>query len=397
MSRNHFRGLAAASVALLLSWGILRATTSEHEERWRKIRVQCATEQRRLGITDQGAFAKYPTPEITLCRLTRVLPGGAGEVLVKGKFAPGTKFVFLTNTLEVVKEAVTATDYRASIKAAQGLGPGLIDLHPITPVSCGYALCRAVYVGGKYEWDFTADNGWRIKLKILDEGFAGKEKGFTSKAGDETPDPQHTYRAEFYQGDEPTPFAVGDVEVRLSAVTEPASGNYEGQIVEGQLDVNREAERQEMGEAEQISEEEAAAHMKIMGMIWERFTEKERQMSMNGDRLSEKERQQLLAVARRAAEQIRDKVSAKERELLTRYLKELSQPMKTTTPREEPAGSPEAMQRKKMRELGCYQIRFERKPEGVKGWMECQTIDESGGRGEGVTVNLKGTMKYLGP
>ncbi len=365
MSRNHFRGLAAASVALVLSWGILRAATSEHEERWRKIRVQCATEQRRLGIMDpRTLFAKYPTPEITLCRITRVLPGGMGEVVVKGKFAPATKFVFLSDGVEVVKEAVTVTEYRATIKAAQGLGPGFVDLQPIAPVSCLDAFCRAVYIGGKYEWDFTADNGWRIKLKILDEGFAGKEKGFTSKAGVETLDPQHTYRAEFYQGDEPTPFAVSDVEVRLSAVTEPASGNYEGQIVEGQLDVNREAERQETEEKEEEMDKK----------IWARLSAKEREQMMNWEKLSDKERKQLMA----------------RREELARQIKASS----GTTPSGEEM---QEAQRKKIRELGCYQIRFERKPEGVKGWMECQTIDESGARGEGVTVNLKGTMKYLGP
>lgn len=222
MSKKTFGSFIVLSVIFLLLGGIMHASKSRYEEQRKAILEQCATEQKRLGLTDRKTvFAKYPTPEITLCRIARIVPGGTAEVVTKGKFAPGTKFLFDNDNVEVVKEAVTASEYRASIRVPKGLGPGIADLEAFAPVSAGHARCRALYIGGRYEWDFTADNGWKIRLKMVDEGFNGKGE------------PEPVYRIEFYRGTEAKPFEVRDLKMGIWSVQR---GSYQGSISESAAD-----------------------------------------------------------------------------------------------------------------------------------------------------------------
>jgi len=218
MAKKTFGSFIVLSVIFLLLGGIMHASRGRYEEQRKAILEQCATEQKRLGLTDRkSVFAKYPTPEITLCRIVRVLPGGTAEVVTKGRFARGTKFLFDNDDVEVVKEAVTASEYRASIRVPKGLGPGVADLEAFAPVSAGHASCRALYIGGRYEWDFTADNGWQIRLKMMDERFTGERV------------PEPVYRIEFYRGTEAKPFEVRDLRM---GIWSDQRGSYQGRISE---------------------------------------------------------------------------------------------------------------------------------------------------------------------
>jgi hypothetical protein len=213
----------AFAVGLLLVFGIARASTSRYVERRNAIFQSLATEQQRLGLTDRvQLFAKYPSPEITLCRAARVAPGATGEVAVSGKFIAGTKFLFENDDVDVVQEKPTASDYHATVRAPSGIGPSVAFLHAFTPVSGGEAKCTALYIGGRYEWEFTAQNGWRIQLH--------PKEAFHSEGGSSSP--VSVYRAEFYRGNESKPFEVRELRLGLEGAL--YQNSYGGSLQETQ-------------------------------------------------------------------------------------------------------------------------------------------------------------------
>lgn len=210
----------AALVAVLVVFGIARAANSHYVERRSAFYQSLDGERKRLGLTDRARLkAQYPTPEISLCHAAHVAPGGTANVLVKGKFSVGSKFLFENDDVEVVNEHATATEYTATVRAVAGAGPEYSPLHVFAAVSGIEAVCPAVYIGGKYEWDFTAQNGWKIKVVAKSDPFP--------KDGE---DPVARYTAEFYRPNESKPFDVRDLRLGLSG---PLYGNNYG----GALDV----------------------------------------------------------------------------------------------------------------------------------------------------------------
>lgn len=214
MKTNRLSSWTAIALSVLVVIGIVRASTNHYVERRTALFQSLDDERKRLGLSDRKEiFAKYPSPEITLCKAVRVAPGGSGEVVVEGKFAPGTHFLFENDDVDVVKENATATEYHATVRAASGAGPSYAQLHIFTPVSGGNAECTAVSIRGNYEWDFTAQNGWRIKLR---------PKG---NANDSSDPKVAVYKAEFYRASESQPFEVLDLSLGLGG---PLYGNSYG-------------------------------------------------------------------------------------------------------------------------------------------------------------------------
>jgi hypothetical protein len=168
MVPKQFSTWSAVVVGALLIFGIARAANSHYAERRSAFFESQESERKRLGLTDWGQVkAKYPTPEVTLCHAAHMAPGATGDVTVRGKFVPGSKFLFENDDVEVVKETATATEYHATVRVAAATGPSYSPLHIFSAVSGIEASppCPAVYIGGKYEWDFTAQNGWQIKVR----------------------------------------------------------------------------------------------------------------------------------------------------------------------------------------------------------------------------------------
>jgi len=206
MANDRFCKWAAFVAGVLLIFGIARASNSHYAEHRTAFFEAQEAERKRLGLTDWAQVrAKGPTPEITLCHAAHLTPGATGDVAIGGKFAPGSKFLFENDDVEVVKENATATEYHATVRVASGIGPAYSPLHVFSPVSGIEAKCPAVYIGGKYEWDFTAQNGWRIKLYPASDVFP--------KEGS---DPVVQYTAEFYRGTESKPFEVRALSLGLA-------------------------------------------------------------------------------------------------------------------------------------------------------------------------------------
>ncbi len=184
------------AVAALTALGLARAVAFRFQEKENAIRQANQEEMKKLGLTQAAAKAKYPTPEIGLVSSACLLPGGTDDVVVKGKFVPGTKFIFQNDSLEVVKESLTGGEYRATLKAAAGIGPQTAAVVAISPVS-GITTRhdRAAVVGGKYEWTMEAANGW----KIVARSAGGQPCGGPGSADD-------PYQVLFYRKGEANPF-----------------------------------------------------------------------------------------------------------------------------------------------------------------------------------------------
>src|SRR5579872_4059892 len=133
---NRCRRVVYAGTLVLAAMALSRAAQFRFQEKEQAFRQLCKEQLQKLGLTRDAAKAKYPTPEIQLVSGGGCLtPGATGEVVVKGKFAPDTKFLFTNDHLEVLKETLAGNEYRATVKVASDIGPQVADLMAITPVT----------------------------------------------------------------------------------------------------------------------------------------------------------------------------------------------------------------------------------------------------------------------
>ncbi len=353
MEKKKIGPILTVGTAVILVLGIVRAATNHFVERRDALFKTCADDRARLGLSPEVVHDRYPTPELTFCRFARVVPGGAGEVVVRGKFQQGTKFVFDNDKVEVVKETLVArsateSEYRASITVGQSSGPDTARLFSFSPVRCMSTNCEAVYIGGKYEWDFSADNGWVIKLKTIDEPSSG-ERELTA-----------TYRAEFFKPGEAKPFEVRNIQVGVSG-----PGEYHGNIKEG---AGAAALQQKMMAGMQNTSEAEQKDMEKRQKMAQAEFEKLQAKLQNLANLSEAEQKELIARLEQVAKEMAGA-------MLPKAAAESAQEMQ-----------------KADRQFGCHIMNFWLKGNAVEGNMGCG--EEVGKNGE---LNLKGTMKYLGP
>jgi len=256
MSKAKVVGLSVVAVIVLLSWGITRTGAQQeaakgktaespkgYYEKLKAIWKEFDDEGKRLGLDRAGLKAKYPTPEIRLCPLLRTVPGGTSDVVVEGKFAPGTKFLFETyNNVDTENEQVSTSGYNAKIHVDSEAWPGAARLHAITATS--NKECMPLYIGGKYQWELTAKNGWIIKIRTMDERFIppkGKNRMRMM--------PQPICQVEFYRQGETAPFEVREIELSLDNGT--SQGGYSGSLKDPKAGkesaAEQERKRQEFG------------------------------------------------------------------------------------------------------------------------------------------------------
>ncbi len=181
---------------LLFIFAVARSAATRFQEKEQAIFNACRADLAKAGLTRDAAKAKYPTPEIHMVSAACMLPGGTAQVVVRGKFPQGTKFVFENDNIEIVQESLTANEYRATVKAAPGTGPQTAGVMAISPLTCITARReRAAVIGGTYEWAMDAANGW----KITGRPTAGKSCDAGSSDG-------MPYEVQFFRAGESTPF-----------------------------------------------------------------------------------------------------------------------------------------------------------------------------------------------
>lgn len=201
MTGKVARKISLAAALALAVLGVVRASLEKFDQQRQAIYVAAQAEQKRLGITTRAALgSQYPTPEIALAApgsgSTCAVPGETVQLVIKGKFKPGTKFLLRSDRLEILTENVTPTEYRATVKVPADIGPESADLHAFAPVSAFHsAIDNAVVVTGRYEWHMNVSNGWRIIARLLEDTRCNSGSGGRMK-----------YQLDFFKGAETTPF-----------------------------------------------------------------------------------------------------------------------------------------------------------------------------------------------
>jgi hypothetical protein len=215
---NTVKRLLCAGVVLLFALGLCRAARFKFQDKEESFRKQAREQLAGLGLSRDAAKAKYPTPEIGMVTAACMMPGETGEVVVKGKFAPNTQFIFQNDNLEVVKENLSAGEYRATLKAAPGVGPqtaGVVVITPVTGITARHD--GAAVIGGRYEWNLNVSNGWKVTAQTP----AGKACPSDS-AG-------QLYNMQFFKGGEGAPFEKREATLYYSAWD---SENYSFSVAE---------------------------------------------------------------------------------------------------------------------------------------------------------------------
>jgi len=340
----------AASAALMLA-GMMRAFSDQFDQKRDAIFAVCRSDAQKAG----GAAAvkkANPTPEVTLCKCVRITPGGTGDVVVRGTFRPGTKFLFESDKVQVLKEALVPVpgkkeaEYRATVKAAPVTLPEFIGIQSFEPQLCRGISCPAVYIGGKYEWNFTGDNGWKIQLRETSE--PGCNEGGASAE----------YHAEFFKGGEPKAFEAATVKVSCH------QGECSGEIEEGQ---GAAAQGQKMLSAMQnVSQSERAQSDKRVKEIQAQMEAEQKKMA-NFASLSQAEQQKIITRLGELGKQLADAM----------------------TPKGVAEAQKAAEQNKS--EFGCHYMDFHLNGTGLAGVMRCG--EKVGNHGE---LNLQGTSKFVG-
>ena len=190
-----FRRITYAGAVVLAAMALIRAAQFRFQEKEQGIRQGCKDQLQKLGVTRDVAKAKYPTPEVHLVSSGCLVPGATGEVVVKGKFVPDTKFLFANDNLEVVKETLAGNEYRATVKVSADIGPQTADVIAITPITCITARSAGgAVIGGRFEWNLESANGWTI---------VARSPANKVCSGQPTPD---VYSMEFFRKGETTAF-----------------------------------------------------------------------------------------------------------------------------------------------------------------------------------------------
>jgi hypothetical protein len=258
-------------VLVLVVLGLAHAALSRYQERRSAIFLAAKAERERLGIVSNQALGPFPTPEIQLGRANCLVPGATAEVIVKGKFKPGTSFLWKSDRLEVLKESATATEYRATLKVPADMGPESVDLEAYAPVSAFEAIYpKAVVVAGRYEWDMNVSNGWRIKARLLEDTRCSSPGG----SG------EMKYALEFFRGQENTPFEKRTAKLYFSPYdTRP----YRFSIDEENPFGGSQAEMEELAKKFQSGSLSDAEMQKLMARLEELQKEMQVNLAKMGD------------------------------------------------------------------------------------------------------------------
>ncbi|HXK59958.1 MAG TPA: OmpH family outer membrane protein [Acidobacteriota bacterium] len=250
-------------VIVVIAAGAVRGSLTNYQAKRKAILEACEAERRRLSPTAlEEVRSSNSTPEIQFIHTARLKPGGVGQLIVKGKFVPGTKFLLVSDSIAVVNETLTTSEYRATVKAPVGIGPETADVEAFAPVTAAYARGTkpAVVVTGKFQWEFKSANGWRVKaIPGEDTRGSGRDQG------------HFNYRLEFFRGAETAPFERRPARLGFDPWSSPPFTIYVEEEVEG---TDLQARMQELAQRislPNISNEERAKLMQEIQVIQQKM------------------------------------------------------------------------------------------------------------------------------
>src|SRR5262249_32674886 len=119
--------------------------------------------------TEKAMYAKYPTPELTLCKPILIAPGASAPLTLNGKFVEKTTFLVANDQVEIEDGTIAAgagtaaagpgRRYTTKVTVAADTAAGYAPIFAISPVSGAYTSCPAVFVAGPApQYALTGDN-----------------------------------------------------------------------------------------------------------------------------------------------------------------------------------------------------------------------------------------------
>jgi hypothetical protein len=169
-------------VALMIALGlgmtgaVVRAGKTKFWEKRKTLAQEQRAAQEREGFGRANAkamYAKYPTPELTLCKPLIVAPGTTAPLTLTGKFVEKTTFLVANDQVDIEEGTLAAgSRYATKVTVAADAAAGYAPIYAIAPVSGAYNSCPAVFVAGPpLSYALNGDNGWTITVTPQSKGF----------------------------------------------------------------------------------------------------------------------------------------------------------------------------------------------------------------------------------
>ena len=169
-------GHMALTIALGLGMtgAVMHAGRTKFWEKRKALSQDARAAQEREGFgrgSEKAMYAKYPTPELTLCKPIVIAPGASAPVTLTGKFPDKTAFLVANDQVEIEEGTVAAGRYTTKATAAADAAAGYAPIYAIAPVSGAYNQCPAVFVSQVSSYELNGDNGWTVTLTPQSKAF----------------------------------------------------------------------------------------------------------------------------------------------------------------------------------------------------------------------------------
>lgn len=148
--------------AIAVGFGLARAASADLSARADRARDGLADAARAAGVDLQAD--REPTPTITLAALVGVRPGASAPLNAPGRYTAGSAASMRRGPFTLATPAVSATAVQGTLSVAAGALPAVGTLEVVTPRGTARASAPAAYVAGRWTFDVTAPNGWKIQL-----------------------------------------------------------------------------------------------------------------------------------------------------------------------------------------------------------------------------------------
>lgn len=212
---------AVGLLGLALAGGFLRAASDKKfDEQRAELCEKAKASQKELGYSQDAegrkkVFNEHPSPQVKLCKVVQVGPGGSATIEITGTFEPGTTFLVDNDAVTLASPVTGSTSFKAAVNIDSSLGPGFVRIHAFSPVSCGSAACDVVFVDKAQEYSLTASNGWTVL-------FTPQAKAFQMSGGPA----KLEYLVEFFKPGERKAFATRRGVREISSGTGPGADFY---------------------------------------------------------------------------------------------------------------------------------------------------------------------------
>ena len=177
--RTWGRTALVIALGLGMTGAVVRAGRTKFWEKRKALSQADRADQERLGLgghaNAKALYAKYPTPEVTLCKPITVSPGASAPVTLTGRFPEKTTFLVANDQVELEEGTLAAGRYTTKATVSADAAAGYAPIYAIAPVSGAYNMCPALFIGSISSYELTSP-GWTVKLTPQSKTFeVGRE------------------------------------------------------------------------------------------------------------------------------------------------------------------------------------------------------------------------------